>query len=774
MRILRWIGFGVLGVLATLVFLAAVVLRFPGLVVNERMLGLARDHLLPRFGVEARWREAHVTASSSGLLEKRIELAFDGLSLRSPTFAFGAERVAAAADVALRPGGRWLPGLGPLAVAGGKLALAPAAEPARTEEGEPLDVHRVARFFDGRRLEPVDVELTQLSIAEKRGALNVSLRSLAERHFEIRGGLTGFGEQPLPSLQLQALVGLHEQGDRLTPSLEAQLGVVLPPPSRGVLEARLTLSPPRDEAGPGRRVSAAARIRAKGQALDARFEGRWRESDGRLAGSFAGKVDKIGGRRIRLTLDDCAVDARSDDYLAADVSLALACAGRSGVPVAVARPELRGLIPKLVPFGLDTHLRLRQGEGPRRLDFGAELRFDRVAAGPLVAGGSVQIDGRLRVEAPSQPERLAADFDLGIELGELGDLVRRLAGSRLAVWAPLNQLRGEVACAAKGRVDLVREALYLPFSCRTGLRSVDQALVTSAEGRLRLTPQGGRVQPDLEATLQLADVRIVLPDVDLRSRKLPRVIPDERIGGPIAQHGRRLLPARFDVRVRTLRPGALRLVSRLVAAEIPVAVDVRATHTAGLWGDVTVGRFDARLFRRVAHVDHLRVALEGSTSPTLDGRVEFESNDYRIHLSILGTAAAPRFVLRTDPPLPEQDAMAALLFGSSPELLDEDTQRSSEQVRAAIADSAISLMTMYWLASTPVESVGYNPYTGVVTAKVKLAEGLTLMMGRGEDEGSIGLRRRIGRNWSIETQAVRMPGEDGSRGVAMLKWGKRY
>jgi hypothetical protein len=715
-----------------------------------------------------------VAASSSSLLDKHIELAFDGLSVRTPTLAFDAERAAAAADVALRPGGRWLPGLGPVVVTGGSLASSPGAGATAQAEGEPLDLHRVARFFDGRRLGPVDVELAQLSIAEKRGALTVSLRSLAERHFEIRGGMTGLGEQPLPSAHLQALVGLHEEGDRLTPSLDAQLGIMLPPPARGVLEARLTLSPPRDEEGPGRRVSAAARVRAKGHSLDARFDGRWRESDGRLTGKLAAKADEVAGRRVRLLLEDCALDARSIDYLAADVSLALACAGRSGVPVAVVRPELRGLLPKAVPFGLDTHVRLLQEEGPRRLDFGAELRFDHVAAGPLVGDGSMRIEGRIRAAAPKHPERLAADFDLGVELGELGELVKRLAGSKLAVWAPLNQLRGEVACAAKGRVDLVREALHLPFECRTGLRSIDQALVTSAEGRLRLTPHGGRLQPDLEATLELADVRIVLPDVDLRSRKLPRVFADRRIGKQIEQQSRRLLPARFDVRVRTLRSDALRLATKLVDGEVPVAVNVRATHAAGLRGDVTVGGFDATLFRRVAQVEHLRVVLDGGASPTLDGRVEFESNDYRIYLSIFGTAEEPRYVLRTDPPLPEQDVVAVLLFGRPPELLDEDTQRSSQEARAAIADSAISLMTMYWLASTPVESVGYNPYTGLVTAKVKLAEGLSLMLGRGEDESSIGLRRRIGRNWSIETQAVRTPGEDGSRGVAMLKWGKRY
>jgi hypothetical protein len=90
-----------------------------------------------------------------------------------------------------------------------------------------------------------------------------------------------------------------------------------------------------------------------------------------------------------------------------------------------------------------------------------------------------------------------------------------------------------------------------------------------------------------------------------------------------------------------------------------------------------------------------------------------------------------------------------------------------------MADSAIGLVTMYYLASTPVESIGYNPETKGFTAKVKLRQGLSLVVGTGEASQEVGLRKRIGRNWTVETTAI-TDDEAGKKGVAMLRWGKRY
>ena len=61
------------------------------------------------------------------------------------------------------------------------------------------------------------------------------------------------------------------------------------------------------------------------------------------------------------------------------------------------------------------------------------------------------------------------------------------------------------------------------------------------------------------------------------------------------------------------------------------------------------------------------------------------------------------------------------------------------------------------------------------TARVALQEGLTLTVGTDvERAGEVGLRKRIGQNWSIETRALRGEEGEAGRAVAMLRWGLRY
>src|SRR5690606_11102980 len=120
------------------------------------------------------------------------------------------------------------------------------------------------------------------------------------------------------------------------------------------------------------------------------------------------------------------------------------------------------------------------------------------------------------------------------------------------------------------------------------------------------------------------------------------------------------------------------------------------------------------------------------------------------------TLAKPRLKLYSDPPLPERDIYALLIFGRSPDALDMDQRQSVEEARAAAADGAIGLLSMFYLARTPIESVGYNPQSGQFTAKVDLGRGVSLNVGAGgETEERVGLRKRLGRHWTIETTAVR-------------------
>lgn len=70
-----------------------------------------------------------------------------------------------------------------------------------------------------------------------------------------------------------------------------------------------------------------------------------------------------------------------------------------------------------------------------------------------------------------------------------------------------------------------------------------------------------------------------------------------------------------------------------------------------------------------------------------------------------------------------------LLFGRKLDALDAGQAASVGSTGAAVADGAVTLASMYLLASTPVESVGYNPVTRVSTAKIRLADGTSLNVG---------------------------------------------
>lgn len=126
--------------------------------------------------------------------------------------------------------------------------------------------------------------------------------------------------------------------------------------------------------------------------------------------------------------------------------------------------------------------------------------------------------------------------------------------------------------------------------------------------------------------------------------------------------------------------------------------------------------------------------------------------DYTVRIKILGLIESPTVQFESDPPLPQNKILTVLLFGKTLDSLDSDESTSVVRAQAAIADGAVSLASMYLLASTPVESIGYDPGTRVFTAKVKLADGTSLNVGSNLSElERIGIRKRLGHQWAVST-----------------------
>ena len=119
--------------------------------------------------------------------------------------------------------------------------------------------------------------------------------------------------------------------------------------------------------------------------------------------------------------------------------------------------------------------------------------------------------------------------------------------------------------------------------------------------------------------------------------------------------------------------------------------------------------------------------------------------------------------------------MSVLLFGEPLETLDPDRLSSIGNAQAALADGALNLASIYALASTPIQSIGYDPQKGIATMKVRLAEGTSLNVGASSSEvQEIGVRKRIGPNWTVTTQVENSAASSERSVSAFLEWALRY
>jgi autotransporter translocation and assembly factor TamB len=155
------------------------------------------------------------------------------------------------------------------------------------------------------------------------------------------------------------------------------------------------------------------------------------------------------------------------------------------------------------------------------------------------------------------------------------------------------------------------------------------------------------------------------------------------------------------------------------------------------------------------------------------GNVSVKYADYQVLIQLVGTIDKPQILLKSDPPLPENQIIAVLIFGRPLDELDSDQTASVGSTQAAITDGAISLASLYLLASTPIQSVNYDPSSGAVSAKVRLGDGMSLNLGRSTQESTIGIRKRIGRYWTLETDFSNSA-PYGKVGSAYLEWSHRY
>ncbi len=389
--------------------------------------------------------------------------------------------------------------------------------------------------------------------------------------------------------------------------------------------------------------------------------------------------------------------------------------------------------------------------------------------------GSVKAQVAMIPKEPLDTWKVDSKADLQLQISSFERLVQLLKKTAWMVPAPFYTLQGKGELKASG--DLSLKEGRLPFTMVTHLRSEVQAFDLEGNGSFGFLRKDDKFIPEMKANVVLSNVRLALPRLNWAAP--PQLLPDARfvkvdLEKEISEADSDSDESGFKYQVAIKTAATpVRIISSFSEKDIPASLDLLLQEEPALAGKVRIGQFPVSFFRREAKMEKLTLDLKDPLGESrIDGSVRVAFADYTIHIRLGNTIDKPEVKFSSDPPLTDTQIISVLLFGK-PEQLDPEQGSSVQNTRAAVADGALTLVSLYALASTPIQSVGYDSNTGVVSAKVKLGEGISLNLGRSNDLTTVGIRKRLGGYWTITTDVTR--NTDGSNvASAYLEWQHRY
>lgn len=255
--------------------------------------------------------------------------------------------------------------------------------------------------------------------------------------------------------------------------------------------------------------------------------------------------------------------------------------------------------------------------------------------------------------------------------------------------------------------------------------------------------------------LAFRKVKLQLPKLAKTSLP-PQFFPDGRIkqkasdmkGAPKQAEEERPLIFKLEAQGKD----ALHIVSNLIDEPLRLNMALQIARAQIQSGYIDILPLRTTVFKRPITIPDFRVTFDYPLEPVLNGHIVFKLPEYKITASIKGPVSKPRYAFVSDPPLPQSDIYAVLLFGRPmSELAPEDSTAASRS-QQIISQGLLSLSVLYFLAGSPVEYVGYDPTSGGATAQIGLGSKSSVRVGGGQGGlTSTNVRRSLGKGWYLDT-----------------------
>ncbi len=353
---------------------------------------------------------------------------------------------------------------------------------------------------------------------------------------------------------------------------------------------------------------------------------------------------------------------------------------------------------------------------------------------------------------------MAVDFELLVDL---------LKGSPFAVFAPFHILKGPVEVKAKANEAMTQ----INFNSNINLKSAQQRVALVADGYISNLKQARKA---LNLDVVLKDGSIQLPYIE--AQRPPNIGWDSRIKSKPAKVEKKTAKKDlFDLNVHFKTENPLHLQTNLAKNDVPLMVDFRM-DSKSLSAIVSANPFTLQLFRRKAEVKKFVVkTVPNSKTIELQGLIEYPTSDALIQIHLSGKSSSPSVEFTSDPPLPKNEILSLLIFGRRSVNADEETTVGNTET--AFSNGAFGLASLYLFASTPIESVNYNPANQSYSVRVRLPGGVSAEYGSSfgeESSQSVTLRKRLGRHWMLSTEWESFAQGSSQTVSTFLEWFTRF
>ncbi len=339
--------------------------------------------------------------------------------------------------------------------------------------------------------------------------------------------------------------------------------------------------------------------------------------------------------------------------------------------------------------------------------------------------------------------KMIPSLALNLELYKIRDWLSTIPEKYTMLPAPLNSMNGTIKLTVDKSDDLKKSA-KLSLNIKDKTQRINFDLLAKAN----FDVPGHTPALDIDFTLKNLALR--LPRWNFSDPK-PRLFADSRFisGKPVASPVKN---KRAPLKLKTDALNPIRISSNLIKEQLRILFDVD-------WKDGVITRLDVKLLPLKAEFLRRKFEIEsvhfrtnaGKSSNLIDATVRFFLPDYTINANVEGTTEQPVITLTSNPPLAENDIYSVLVFGKPMSALQAEQQNSLAAARQSFATGLFSLTSLYFLGSTPIESIYFDPNTGEATARVRLDSKSSISVGADtSDVNRVELRRSLGKGWYIQ------------------------